>query len=149
MNDKTNSIEKDTPPAPLKKIGNLRMVFDRAVHYPKQIAFALLALFVSAMATLAIPAGFKTIIDKGFMAGSGDVAPYFQGLLAIVAVLAVATAFRFYFVSWLGEHIEHKAGNAEITFAQLYELTGKDLTVVASDTTTSTAAGRSTSEPIR
>ncbi|MEJ6594225.1 ABC transporter transmembrane domain-containing protein [Parasphingorhabdus sp.] len=105
MNDKTNSVEKDTPPAPLKKIGNLRMVFDRAVHYPKQITFALLALFVSAMATLAIPAGFKTIIDKGFMAGGGDVAPYFQGLLGIVAVLAVATAFRFYFVSWLGERV--------------------------------------------
>ncbi|MEH6827460.1 ABC transporter transmembrane domain-containing protein [Parasphingorhabdus sp.] len=105
MNDKTNSVEKDTPPAPLKKIGNLRMVFDRAVHYPKQIAFALLALLVSATATLAIPAGFKTIIDKGFMAGSGDFAPYFQGLLGIVAVLAVATAFRFYFVSWLGERV--------------------------------------------
>lgn len=105
MNDKTNSLEKDTPPAPLKKIGNLRMVFDRAVAYPKQIAFALLALFVSAMATLAIPAGFKTIIDKGFMAGNGDIAPYFQGLLGIVAVLAVATAFRFYFVSWLGERV--------------------------------------------
>lgn len=105
MNDKTNSVEKDTPPAPLKKIGNLRMVFDRAVAYPKQIAFALLALFVSAMATLAIPAGFKTIIDKGFMAGNGDIAPYFQGLLGIVAVLAVATAFRFYFVSWLGERV--------------------------------------------
>jgi len=105
MNDKTNSTDIDTPPAPLKKIGNLRMVFDRAVKYPKQIGFALLALFVSAMATLAIPAGFKTIIDKGFMAGNGDIAPYFQGLLGIVAVLAVATAFRFYFVSWLGERV--------------------------------------------
>ena len=105
MNDKTNSTDIDTPPAPLKKIGNLRMVFARAVKYPKEIVFALLALFVSAMATLAIPAGFKTIIDKGFMAGNGDVAPYFQGLLGIVAVLAVATAFRFYFVSWLGERV--------------------------------------------
>ena len=105
MNDKTNSTEEETPPAPLKKIGNLRMVFDRAIAYPKEIAFALLALFVSAMATLAIPAGFKTIIDKGFMAGNGDIAPYFQGLLGIVAVLAVATAFRFYFVSWLGERV--------------------------------------------
>ncbi len=105
MNDKTNSTDIDTPPAPLKKIGNLRMVFARAVKYPKEIAFALLALFVSAMATLAIPAGFKTIIDKGFMAGNSDVAPYFQGLLGIVAVLAVATAFRFYFVSWLGERV--------------------------------------------
>ncbi|MEH6790088.1 ABC transporter transmembrane domain-containing protein [Parasphingorhabdus sp.] len=105
MTDKPNSPEQDTPAAPLKKIGNLRMVFDRAVKYPKEIAFALLALFISAMATLAIPAGFKTIIDKGFMAGNGDVAPYFQGLLGIVAVLAVATAFRFYFVSWLGERV--------------------------------------------
>ncbi|ASK89626.1 ABC transporter transmembrane domain-containing protein [Sphingorhabdus sp. SMR4y] len=105
MNDKSNSVEKDSPPAPLKKIGNLRMVFDRAITYPKQIAFALLALFVSAMATLAIPAGFKTIIDKGFMAGNGDIAPYFQGLLGIVGVLAIATAFRFYFVSWLGERV--------------------------------------------
>ncbi|MFT6008444.1 MAG: ATP-binding cassette subfamily B protein [Parasphingorhabdus sp.] len=105
MNDKTNSTEIDTPPAPLKKIGNLRMVFDRAIAYPKEIAFALLALIVSAMATLSIPAGFKTIIDKGFIAGNGDVAPYFQGLLGIVAVLAVATAFRFYFVSWLGERV--------------------------------------------
>lgn len=105
MNDKTISPEPDAPPAPLKKIGNLRMVFERAVKYPRQITFALLALFVSAMATLAIPAGFKTIIDKGFMAGNGDVAPYFQGLLGIVAVLAIATAFRFYFVSWLGERV--------------------------------------------
>ena len=105
MNYKTISPEQDAPPAPLKKIGNLRMVFERAIKYPRQISFALLALFVSAMATLAIPAGFKTIIDKGFIGGDGDVAPYFQGLLAIVAVLAVATAFRFYFVSWLGERV--------------------------------------------
>ncbi|MEP5485784.1 MAG: ABC transporter transmembrane domain-containing protein, partial [Parasphingorhabdus sp.] len=105
MNDKTNSSEEDTSPATLKKIGNLRMVFERAVAYPKQIAFALTALVVSAMATLAIPAGFKTIIDEGFMAGNGDVAPYFQALLGIVGVLAVATAFRFYFVSWLGERV--------------------------------------------
>ena len=105
MNDKTNSSAQDDPPARLKKIGNLRMVFERAAKYPKAIIFAMLSLFVAAMATLAIPAGFKTIIDKGFMAGNGDIAPYFQGLLGVVAVLAVATAFRFYFVSWLGERV--------------------------------------------
>jgi ATP-binding cassette subfamily B protein len=105
MNDKTNSSAQDDPPARLKKIGNLRMVFERAAKYPKAIIFAMLSLFVAAMATLAIPAGFKTIIDKGFMAGNNDIAPYFQGLLGVVAVLAVATAFRFYFVSWLGERV--------------------------------------------
>ncbi|QJB70331.1 ABC transporter transmembrane domain-containing protein [Parasphingorhabdus halotolerans] len=89
----------------IKKIGNLRMIWDQAVRYPKQIVLAAISLFVAAMATLAIPAGFKTIIDKGFAAGNGDVAPYFQGLLLVVGVLAIATAFRFYFVSWLGERV--------------------------------------------
>src|SRR3546814_5817042 len=36
---------------------------------------------------------------------TGDIAPYFYGLLAVVGVLAVATACRFYFVSWLGERV--------------------------------------------
>src|SRR3546814_6428527 len=47
------------------------------------------------------------VIDNGFLGvgGSGNIAPYFYGLLAVVGVLAVATAFRFYFVSWLGERV--------------------------------------------
>src|SRR3546814_10835958 len=47
------------------------------------------------------------VIDKGFAGagGTGDIAPYFYGLLAVVGVLAVATACRFYFVSWLGERV--------------------------------------------
>src|SRR3546814_19226374 len=36
---------------------------------------------------------------------TGDIAPYFYGLLAVVGVLAVATACRFYFESWLGERV--------------------------------------------
>ncbi|HEY9091808.1 ABC transporter transmembrane domain-containing protein [Parasphingorhabdus sp.] len=97
-------ITAEEKPA-LKKIGNLRMVWDRAICYPKQIFFAALALLFAALATLAIPWGFKSIVDEGFASGGGDVAPYFQTLLVIVAVLAVATAFRFYFVSWLGERV--------------------------------------------
>lgn len=99
------SAEEQEQDAPKKRLGNLKMVWAKAVRYPKEIAFALIALFVAAMATLAIPAGFKTIIDKGFMSGNGDVAPYFQGLLVIVGILAIATAFRFYFVSWIGERV--------------------------------------------
>ncbi|MEP2990417.1 MAG: ABC transporter transmembrane domain-containing protein [Parasphingorhabdus sp.] len=88
-----------------RKIGNLRMVWVRAVHYPKQIVFAGIALMVAAFATLAIPIGFKEIVDNGFASEGGNVAPYFQALLVIVAILAVATASRFYFVSWLGERV--------------------------------------------
>jgi len=97
--------DADEPVSGLRKIGNLRMIWDQAVRYPRPILFAAASLFVAAMATLAIPAGFKTIVDRGFSAGNGDIAPYFQGLLVVVGVLAIATAFRFYFVSWLGERV--------------------------------------------
>ena len=93
MSENTNDNASEQAPSETdklsaKKIGNLRMVWDRAICYPKQIAFAAIALFVAAMATLAIPWGFKSIVDEGFSAEGGDVAPYFQTLLVIVAVLA-------------------------------------------------------------
>ncbi|MFN0045024.1 MAG: ABC transporter transmembrane domain-containing protein [Sphingorhabdus sp.] len=81
------------------------MVARFASHYPRQIFYAAIALVVAASATLAIPAGFQRIIDKGFIASGGDIDPYFRYLLMIVAILAVATAMRFYFVSWLGERV--------------------------------------------
>ena len=58
------------------------------------------------MATLTIPFGFKYVIDNGFGSDAGgDISRYFYGLLVVVVVLAIATAFRFYFVSWLGERV--------------------------------------------
>jgi ATP-binding cassette subfamily B protein len=92
-------------PLPGKKIGNLTMVWQRAVRYPGHIAMAALALLIAALATLAIPDGFRRVIDKGFAASGGDVAEHFYYLLFIVVVLALATSVRFYFVSWLGERV--------------------------------------------
>ncbi len=88
-----------------RKLGNLRMIWTFAVAYPRQITFAVVALAIAATATLAIPAGFRLVIDRGFAAGGdpASVARWFEYLLLIVAIMAVATAFRFYFVSWLGE----------------------------------------------
>ena len=46
------------------------------------------------------------MIDRGFNAGASDgVATSFHYLLMIVVVLAIATAVRFYYVSWLGERV--------------------------------------------
>ena len=90
-----------------RKLGNLRMVWRFAGRYPGRIACALTALVVSSAATIAIPYGFKRVIDRGFSSG-GDphaVSTSFYYLLMIVGVLAIATAFRFYFVSWLGERV--------------------------------------------
>ncbi|MGB7409250.1 MAG: ABC transporter transmembrane domain-containing protein [Pontixanthobacter sp.] len=94
-------------PKPAKTLGPLKMIWVEAVKYPSKVALAWLALFVTAGATLAIPAGFKMIIDYGFAEG-GDpavIGERFRYLLLIVAVLAIGTAFRFYYVSWLGERV--------------------------------------------
>ncbi|WP_097092372.1 ABC transporter transmembrane domain-containing protein [Novosphingobium sp. Chol11] len=85
-------------------LGSLAMLWRFASHYPGRIAAALAALIVSSAATLAIPSGFRLVIDRGFM-GGGDISRWFQYLLLIVLILALATAARFYFVSWLGERV--------------------------------------------
>ncbi len=103
------------PPAPgRRRLSELRLIWDRARRYPTQLAIALVALVVAALATLAIPQGLKLIVDRGFNAGTAaaDIAPYFEGLLAVVAVMAAATAIRFYFVSWLGERVVADLRNA-------------------------------------
>ncbi len=88
-----------------RKLGNLRLIWSFAKHYPGRISLAGIALLVAAGATLAIPNGFRYVIDKGFMTGDGDIGRWFEYLLGVVVVLAFATAMRFYFVSWLGERV--------------------------------------------
>ena len=88
-----------------RKLGNLAMIWRHAIRYPGHIAAAALALLVAAGATLAIPDGFRRVIDKGFAAGGVDVSTHFYYLFGIVIILALATAVRFYFVSWLGERV--------------------------------------------
>ncbi len=92
---------------PATTLGPLRMIFAAAARYPAQVALALVALIVTAAATLAIPSGFRLIIDRGFAQGvdPGEIGRWFRYLLLIVGVLAIGTASRFYFVSWLGERV--------------------------------------------
>ena len=88
-----------------RKIGDLAMVWRFALAYPSRIVAALISLVVAATATLAIPGGFRLVIDKGFIASGGDVGPYFRYLMIIVVLLALATASRYYFVTWIGERV--------------------------------------------
>ena len=80
------------------------MLWRFATRYPARIAGALTALIVSSAATLAIPSGFRLVIDKGFT-GGGDISRWFEYLFLLVVILALASALRFYFVSWLGERV--------------------------------------------
>ena len=91
---------------PAQRLSKLQLVWGFARAYPAPIVVALSALVVAATATLFIPRVFKEVVDRGFGADdAASIAPYFYSMLGIVAVLAVATALRFYFVSWLGERI--------------------------------------------
>ena len=92
-------------PAPPKRIGDLALIFRFALPYPGRIAAAAVALLVSSAATLAIPSGFQSIIDRGFGSPGTDIGRWFEYLLGVVVVMAFATALRFYFVSWLGERV--------------------------------------------
>ena len=90
---------------PRRRLGSLGIVWRYASRYPGQLAIALAALLVTSGATLAIPWTFRSVIDKGFRNGTNTahIDRAFYSLFALVGALAIATALRFYFVSWLGE----------------------------------------------
>ncbi len=93
--------------APRRSLSPLLMIWRQLLRYPGRLATAGVALVVTATATLAIPAGFRLVIDRGFGEGgnAADIGRWFEYLLMIVVVLAVGTAVRFYSVSWLGERV--------------------------------------------
>ena len=89
------------------RLSSLGMIWTAACRYPGRLAAAALALLLAATSTLAIPSGFRLVIDRGFAAGghSDNIGRWFQYLLLIVIIMAISTALRFYFVSWLGERV--------------------------------------------
>jgi ATP-binding cassette, subfamily B, bacterial len=100
-------MARSTPdPTPPRKIGNLAIIWCFTARYKGHVAGALASLLVAASATLAIPNAFRLIIDKGFGSSrGGDISRWFEYLLLVVVVMAISTAFRYYFVSWLGERV--------------------------------------------
>ena len=91
-------------PPKAKNLSGLKMVWRYAARYRLQLVAAAIALLIAAAATSGVPYAFKLIIDRGF-SGGGDIARWFQYLLVLVIVMALATAVRFYFVSWIGERV--------------------------------------------
>ena len=91
-------------PPKAKNLSGLRMVWSYAAQYRAQLVGAGIALLVAAAATSGVPYAFKLIIDRGF-SGSGEIGRWFEYLLILVVVMAIATAVRFYFVSWIGERV--------------------------------------------
>ncbi len=75
-------------------------------RYKLRIAAALLALTVATGATLVVPLAVRFMIDNVFSAQSaGTVNRYFAAMIAVVAVLALASGWRYYLVMTLGERV--------------------------------------------
>ena len=67
---------------------------------------ALAALTVSSAATLAVPFALRSMIDFGFSKESGGaINAYFMAMAAVVVVIALAAAIRYYLVTTLGERV--------------------------------------------
>ncbi|MBV9990879.1 MAG: ATP-binding cassette domain-containing protein [Alphaproteobacteria bacterium] len=89
-----------------RSLGSLRRLLPFVKPYRGRIAFAAVALILSSSASLLIPPAIRGMIDHGFdKQNVGLIGKYFLALVAVAGVLGVATATRFYFVSWLGERV--------------------------------------------
>ncbi len=76
------------------------------MRHRARVAAALAALIVAAGATLAVPLAVRRVIDHGFsVANAQFVNQYFAMMMLVVAILALASACRYYFVTWIGEKV--------------------------------------------
>ena len=87
-----------------------------------RVVFAAIALLVASFATLIIPIAARRVVDHGFSAQNAElVNQYFAFMFLVVAMLAVGSAVRFYYVMWLGERVVADVRDA--LFKHLMELT--------------------------
>lgn len=97
------SNSKDRNP---KKLRHLSLIWSFIKRYPGPLSGAAIALIAAVAMTLAIPAAMRHMVDMGFSnAPSATRDFYFLLLGGVAAGLAIATAFRFYFVTWIGERV--------------------------------------------
>jgi ATP-binding cassette subfamily B protein len=83
----------------------LRLLFPYVLRYRGRALFALAALIVAALATLAVPLAVRRMIDFGFTGEESLIDKYFAVMICVVFVLSMASALRYYLVTTLGERI--------------------------------------------
>ncbi|WP_114416441.1 ABC transporter transmembrane domain-containing protein [Marinospirillum perlucidum] len=74
--------------------------------YKLRLFLAALALIVAASGVLLLGQGLRLVVDKGFASGDSQWLNWaLVGTLGVVAVMSLASACRFYLVSWIGERL--------------------------------------------
>ena len=102
----SNSAIQQTDNARGKRLRPLLALAPYLGRYRAKVIAALVALIVASLATLVVPIAVRRMIDFGFTADSVSmINSYFSLMIAVVAVLALASASRVYLVTTLGERI--------------------------------------------
>ena len=84
----------------------LRRLLPFILRYRWRFGLMVLFLVVSSVSSLIIPSFAGSLIDQGFSARNIDmVSAYGWAIIGVAALMAIATGFRFYFVSVLGERV--------------------------------------------
>ena len=90
-------------------------------RYRRQMLAAGVFLVLAAASTLVVPVAVRRVIDNGFSGeNAAFVDQYFSVMMLVVAVLAVSSAGRYYFVTWIGERVT--ADLRDAVFAHLLKL---------------------------
>ena len=88
------------------KLKPLKLLVPYVLRCRGRAAAALIALLIASFATLVVPVAVRRMIDFGFTAEhAGLIDQYFGVMIAVVAVLATASAARYYLVTTLGERV--------------------------------------------
>jgi ATP-binding cassette subfamily B protein len=106
-------VRQATADAPAKdgarrgsKLRPLLALAPYVLRYRARALLALGALIVAAVTTLVVPLAVRRMIDFGFGAqGVELINDYFSLMIAVVAVLALSSAARYYLVMTIGERI--------------------------------------------
>jgi ATP-binding cassette subfamily B protein len=152
------ALLSETPAKRTAKLRPLLALAPYIARYRGRAVLALISLTVAAITTLIVPLAVRRMIDFGFTPqGIAMINSYFSVMIAVVAVLAAASASRYYLVMTMGERIV--ADLRRDVFAHLISLSpaffdsarsGELISRLTADTTQiKSAAGASASIALR
>jgi ATP-binding cassette subfamily B protein len=98
--------EKEGTPETRARLRPLLALAPYIARYRGRAILALISLTIAALTTLIVPVAVRRMIDFGFTPeGIAMINSYFSVMIAVVAVLALASASRYYLVMTIGERI--------------------------------------------
>ena len=129
-----------------RKLRPLMTLVPFMMRYRGRVTLAFIALLIAAIATLAVPLAVRRMIDQ-----------YFGMMIVVAAVLAVASASRFYLVTIIGERVVADVRAAVFTHVTKLSpaffdkaMTGELISRLSADTTQiKSAVGVSVSTAVR